>query len=402
MTKSLLMKRLVLNVMLVVGLVLGSVAAPGTVMAQSEESLEAAKEAFLKGRELYSDKQYEEAARYFLEAHEHSGRSELYFNIGQAYRLAGRLVEAERYFQLYLTEMPDAPNADDVVETIVAIQEQLKSQKGTLVLTASPGREARVFVDDETTHRCTTPCEINLEEGAHSLRFENERGQRVVRAVDVVPGQELDVAVTFRVVGYLMISSDSPGRVRIASDVDAALPLVEPVTLPAGSHQVSVVEDSGVEWTGTVDIDADETLRLMVPMKQLKEAGSTSVWQAVSYGLWGVGGALVVGGVLMGVQAQDTFDNLSAQQASSFPIDPALVEQGRSQESTSTVLYISGGVAIAAGVGLFVWDWLSSGSSDSATAERSSDRRTESSAPADRSTSEDEKPAEDITLDLLD
>ena len=95
-----------------------------TAHAQTRD-LEKAKDSYKSGKEAYDSGDFLTAAKKFVESYEYSGRDELLFNIGQAYRQAGRLIEAEKYFQQYLQAKPDAANADDVVNYVIEIQQQI-------------------------------------------------------------------------------------------------------------------------------------------------------------------------------------------------------------------------------------------------------------------------------------
>lgn len=380
-------------------------------LAQDRRDVEKAKKAFKEGREFYNDEEYEKAAELFLEAHEFSGRSELYYNIGQAYRNAEKLVQAEKYFQLYLAEMPDAPNSEDVVNLIIEIQQQIAASLATIKVSSEPEGSVMIYIDGEKEARCETPCDIQVQAGTHQIVGRNNRGQETSSQVSVEASQKLNLNLVFKQEGRLMLISDAGGRVRIANRVDTALPLTEPISLEPGTYEVNV-SSSEATWTGDVEVQADETLQVMVPMQQLEEAGGTSLLQALSYGLWGVGGALVIGGAFMGMQAQDTLDNLEAQRGNGFGIDPAIVEQGRSQQSTANTLYIAGGAAIGVGVGLFVWDALSGADEPEVApapvseaevqqAEESAEAAESEPEPAEDSAPEEATEEEDITLDLL-
>lgn len=335
---------------------------PATAAAQSREDIKQAKERFGEGRAFYEEENYVEAAEAFKDAYELSGRSELLYNIGQAYRLAGNLQEAERYFKQYLEERPDAPNHEEVVETIIEIQQEIAAQIATIeVTTAEQGRE--VFIDSENEARCATPCSVQVAPGKYKLTVRGKGAQDDSRNVELEPSQKLSLDITLKrsiVPGRLILYTDRPGgQLRVGTDVTEALPLQNPISLNPGDYSVEVRDDE-VSWRGTIRIEPEETTQLLVPMRPLAEAKRrNSPWKAVAYSLWGVSAAITVGGLVMGLQTQDTYDLLTQQQADRNGVDGGVVDQGRSQQLATNIMFGAGVLTAAAGIGLFLWDTLS-------------------------------------------
>ncbi len=338
------------------------------VSAQSRDDIKKAKQRFGEGKQFYEDENYMEAAEAFKDAYELSGRSELLYNIGQAYRLGGNLVEAEGYFKRYLEERPDAPNQEEVVETIIEIQQEIAAQIATVeVKTSEPGRQ--VFIDQEKEARCSTPCAVQIPPGKYTLTVRGSGVQDDVREVKLEPSQKLSLEITLArsvIPGRLVLYTDRPGgQLRVGTDIQQALPLQNPIALQPGDYPVEVSDDD-VAWRGTIRIEPDETTQLLVPMRPLAEAKrKNSPLKAVAYSLWGVSAAITVGGLVMGLQTQNTYDILTAQQ-SGGGIDGSVVDQGRSQQLAANVMFGVGVLTAATGIGLFLWDTFTGDDSDSA------------------------------------
>lgn len=331
---------------------------PTAAVAQ-ERDMAAAKERFLAGKEAYEAERYEEAAEAFTEAYDLSGRNELLYNIGQAYRKAGQLKKAEEYFQQYLNELPEAPNADQVVETIIEIQEEMAAQMATLRIESTPA-DARVFIDGEMEPRCKTPCPVSLMPGEHELRLAKAGYKETTKTIEVEPESERTVAVRLKrdvVFGYLDLRTDTgSGQVRVAGQPARTLPLSEPIELEPGTYPVTVVGESGEAWTMDLEVRPEETNSVLVPVTVLEEQSGTSPIRTASYALMGSSLGFFVGGVLLGMEASDAHASLETQQQALGQVDSDLVDRGESMQLGANIMYGAGAATLLSGAGLFVWD----------------------------------------------
>lgn len=337
--------------------------APSAVAhAQSDEDIEKAKQRFREGKEQYQQEEYDAAAASFSDAYELSGRVELLYNIGQSHRLAGNLREAEKYLQQYLSESPDAPNADQVVETIVELQQQIAAQLATVqVETADAGR--KVFVDDEDEPRCETPCSVTVPPGQRRITLRAEGFEEQVEDVTLEPGKTFQLKTQLQksmVPGWLVLTTDRPGgRLRVGTDVETGLPLRQPLELEPGQYPVEVQSARRATWRGQITIEPDKTTDVLVPMQSLVEARKRgSLRKAFAYGLWGVSFASASGGALMGAQTRSTYQELLDQSADSDRefVDGRLVGRGKTQQAVTNVMFGVAAGAVATGIVLFVWD----------------------------------------------
>ncbi|MGM0555775.1 MAG: PEGA domain-containing protein [Myxococcota bacterium] len=328
-----------------------------------DRDIEKAKERFRVGKTAFDEENYQKAAEAFLDAYRFSGRSELLFNVAQSYRRAGDLRNAETYFQKYLEEMPDASNADQVVEKIIEIQEEMAEQMATVdVETSPPG--LNVFVDDEESARCQSPCSISLLPGEHRLTARDADGSEASTTATVEAQEETSVTIQVEAAvqtGQLDISTDvRSGTMTVAGQGTQQLPLTSPLELPVGTHDITVEAD-GKTWRGTIDVPANQTKRILVPLGGVEQQGGSPL-RSASFGLGGASIGFLVGGILMGRASNDTFDALQSRQNTFGSVDQDMIDRGKSQQTGANILYGASIATFSAGVGLFVWDMMSSGS----------------------------------------
>ena len=340
--------------------------APTPVAAQSK--MQQAREQFRQGRSLYEEGKFEEAAESFIKAYELSDRSELLFNIGQAYRKADNLSKAEEYFQKYLNKKPNAKNADSVVETVIQIQQELAARMASLqVKTKRPGRQ--VFVDGESEARCTTPCSVSVTPGKHTLTLRGEGAKPLVQKINVNKGATgtMELALKPDVAqGKLHVRSGGGGALRVGEHGEYSLPMENPVSVPVGEHELVLTSPSGKTTSRTVAIEEGETTRLLMADDSGLSSGG---WKRpVAYSLAGASVALLSGAAIVGSNAKTTHDILSSQQSRAGTVDAELLAKGRREQTAANVLIGVGTTSLLSGAGLFVWDMLGGSSSSSSAA----------------------------------
>jgi len=335
--------------------------------AFAQDNVEQARERFMEGRTFYDNDQYEEAAEAFLDSYELSGRSELLYNVGQAYRLAGMLTEAETYFQRYLADLPGAPNADEVADTVIEIQQAIAASLATLTVTTSPaGATVRV---EETDARCNAPCELDMAPGTYTLIASLPDHEQVREQVTLEARQRDELSLSLSAStrsGQLMVQTDLNGATLVVGTQSHALPLRQPISVDAGTTRFAI-RGGGVDFADTVEVPADETLTLYIPSSAMSQGGIFSnPRQTAAVGLGGVGIALAAAAAIMGRQASAIYDSLEAQQSAFGGVNRELLDTGVSQQRTANGLWVGAAVSLLAGGGLYAWDRFSGGSADDA------------------------------------
>lgn len=337
---------------------------PGAAFAQDD--LEQARKKFKEGERLYQKQDFKGAARAFTESYKLSQRDELLYYMGKSWEAEGDLLKARKYYQLYLNNVPDATNAEAVLDVVIELQGRIRKEMGLVMLTTNV-TESKVFVDDEVEPRCTeTPCTVALKPGREqTIRVVDNQNRETSQSFSVERGKRQEVTLSTEpkiTKGLLVISSDLPSAiVRVGSSTH---PLDTPIPLESGQHSITLTDGDDHTWRGNVSINTDETTSLMVPMAHLGQrssGGGINLKRVGAYSLLSVGAGLLVGGALMGRQARTTFNTLDTRRSQGAAIDQGLIDQGRSQKRSANILFITGGLAAAGGGGLFAWDIFGKG-----------------------------------------
>ncbi len=334
-----------------------------SVAAQSRADIEKAKKQFHAGKKYYDDGKFLEAAQAFEKAYELSKRSELLYNIGHSYWKAKKLKKAETYLQKYLNALPDAPNADQVVESIIQIQEDMAAQMANIKVDATR-TGVEIYVDKEDSARCKTPCTLSLLPGKHTLTARPAGMAATTKTITVKAEQKS--SVKFALPGRLQVQTDQrSGTVKIDGASTVSLPMTQPVSLAPGKHKLTVIGADGNHWKGSVDVTSGELTHIMVPMAPLAESGGhASMLRTVSYGLAGASAGFLIGGIVLGMHASDTHSALQDRQNALGSVDPKMVDQGKSAQFGANLMYTLSAVSLAGGAGLFAWDLYGGGSKE--------------------------------------
>ncbi len=332
---------------------------PAIGFAEQEQSQEHAEQLFAEGRQYFEDGDYESAIEQFQKAYDILGAPQLLYNIGEAHRRAENLVEAEHYFQKYLNEAEDPPNEEQVAERIIDLQQQLAAKKAVLNISSEPAG-VTVTIDGEDK-RCETPCTLELLPGDYTLSATKEGYTSASREIALEPNAEETASLYLQqkiAAGELFVRTDvDDATVQIGAETHS-LPTTEPIQLDEGQHTLLITAD-GHHIEHDVDIDPDQPLQLFVPISQTG-GGDFTTLQTAAIGLGATSLALGAAALFTGMQAQSTYDSLEAQQEAYGVVDADLVSTGKRQQSLSNGLWLGAAVGLAAGVGLFSWEFFRS------------------------------------------
>ena len=342
---------------------LGGLAAPSIAIA-GEVDEEFARELFAEGHALFDEGEYEAAIEKFLEVYEILDAPALLYNIGEAYRRADKLAEAEEYYQKYINAAPDAANADAVVERIIDIQQERVARKASLSLTSTPS-QGQLFIDDDDEARCQTPCEIDLAPGEYTLKVELEGYLVWVQELELEPREDAELEARLEreiAMGQLIVTTDVEGAVLVAEGKRHSLPHDTPIEVEAKTQAISLVWE-GDEIHHSVEVEADEDLHLFIPIGAT--GGDFSLLQGASIGLGGVSVALATAAIFTGMQARSTHDYLDRYQQTHGGVDPNVVIVGERQKRLTNNLWMGAIASLSTGVGLWTWDKMRSRGGDS-------------------------------------
>jgi tetratricopeptide (TPR) repeat protein len=93
------------------------------------DALAGAKEHYRRGTQLYDLGRYLDAAKEYEEAFTLSDRAAFLFNIGQAYRLAGRPNEAIAAYRGFLRRVPDTANRSETEQYISELEQTITKKE---------------------------------------------------------------------------------------------------------------------------------------------------------------------------------------------------------------------------------------------------------------------------------
>ncbi len=352
--------------------------------AQSSDDIQEAKSLFKKGEKLYKKKEYKEAAEAFTQAYELSKRDELLYYMGTAWEAHGDLLKARSHYQLYLNNVPDAKNAEKILDKVIELQSRIAKEMGRVAVTSS-FEESKVYVDAESEPQCLTPCTVVLSpDTKHTIRVVDDKGQEKTATFTLKAGQREEATIATEPEikeGTLLVRSDLSGA---SLTVNAKpYPLAQPITLEEGTYSVVLTGQGEQRWTGKLDITHQNTTDILVPLAHLPEepeSDGLNLKRVGAYSLLSASAGLLIGGALLGRQAKTTFATLETQQAAGNNITPDMIQQGKSQQRGANILFITGGLALGSGAGLLTWDILSADKGPSPTPSEDTDQPSEESS----------------------
>lgn len=163
--------------------------AQGKAGKPSAEARARAREAYGEGQKLFEAEKYEQAKASFEEAFEAIPNPVVLVSIAECQKRLGEAAEAVATFERYLEMKPDAKDRASVEEKI----EEIKNLPATLeIFTDPPG--AAVRIDGEDTGK-STPAEIELAPGEHSVELTVSSGESVTRTVNAEFGKRHELRV---------------------------------------------------------------------------------------------------------------------------------------------------------------------------------------------------------------
>lgn len=338
-----------------------SVAAPEVAHAQTDDDIERAEKLFGEGRSSLEANKNQDAVEQFRKAYELSKRPQILFYVGQAHEQSGALLEARRYYKQYLDEVPDAPNVEEVLDTVLKLQSKIRKTYARVeVSTNKSGRG--LFVESEKEPRCVskaeTPCVLTLKPGTVVLTLKPAEGERLTEKRETLlleAGNKSEITIDLKSLesAQLMVQSDVDDAVITVDGNRITLPMMSPLKLKPGSYTVDVQRSGEKVWTGDIEVKDNELSQIYLPLNHASAGSNFSKKRLGAYTLISAGVGLLIGGTWMGLQTRGTFDDIKAR---SGAVDPLLIEKGQDQQFAANTLLITGGLSLAAGGGLLAWD----------------------------------------------
>jgi hypothetical protein len=206
-----------------------------SAMAQEADANEA-RDRFLRGQTAYQEGNYDRAIEEWQAAYAIDPRSRILYNLSQAFERAGRIVEAIRVLEDFLSRIEDGdPVRETAIARLASMKERLR-RTGIRVTGAPEGAE--ILVDDESWGLAPRPDAILVEPGPHKVELRLE-GHKEFRAQVLVPaGETVEVAVEMAQEGESrmpLILVSSGGGLVIAAVVVGAMGLAKAKDSPYSS-----------------------------------------------------------------------------------------------------------------------------------------------------------------------
>jgi tetratricopeptide (TPR) repeat protein len=175
---------------LIVVLVLSLVCGRASADSSDDKARASAREHYAKGTSYFDLGRYDDAITEYSLAYEARNEPTLLYNIGQAHRLANHPALALRFYKMYLTRLPEAPNRGEVETKIAALDRIVEQQKA--MQTAPPQHPEPPTTPTPTpppqvttapTTPTTAPARSDVVSDAHA-----GRGKRIAGVVIAVAG----------------------------------------------------------------------------------------------------------------------------------------------------------------------------------------------------------------------
>lgn len=135
--------------------VAGRAEAMQTTPAQKQEMMEH----YERATRAYDIQKYQEAVEEYQKAYEIAGDPAMLYNVAQAYRLNGQLLEALHSYRRYLQRSPNARNREDVDRKIADLEQTIEARKKAAEAEAA-ARRARTSVTPPPVVVETPPVQV--------------------------------------------------------------------------------------------------------------------------------------------------------------------------------------------------------------------------------------------------
>jgi hypothetical protein len=280
---------------------------------------QAAEAKLMAGVDLLKARNYREALARFEEAYALVPSPLIFYDIGLARRGLGDDPRALESFERFLAEAPEAPA--DKRRRADGYRDELRARVSVVTLEANVGA-ADLTVDGVDLGRVSFPRRLYLGPGPHEL-VARAGGAAQVATLSCSAGEALAFTV------------------RLSSPVPAPSSVV-----PLPLQQPRVAEETP-RAPGTVEVLQS------APAKE--PAGDVRDVRPWALSAAAVGVASLGAGLAFGLEARDAGDAVTSDSQSGRTFVPTDETAGRRDQTVEVVLLSVGAVALAAGVGLYVW-----------------------------------------------
>ncbi|HPV03873.1 MAG TPA: PEGA domain-containing protein [Myxococcota bacterium] len=335
-------------------------AAPPEMVEPSAEAIDRARAFADQASALYDSGQFSEAIVQFnaaLAIYEHPV---IYFNLAKAYEKLAEYSPAAEAYRQYLaltlkTTGEPAPDQADTERTIELLKEKAYLALPEVSIDSEP-RGADVFIDGSEALNGQTPMKTHLPEGKHSVTLKMDGYEPVSREFEVRSREPVRFSfglVKVRNEGAILVKVNiRQARIHVDGRVVGATPLLEPLVVTPGRHQILIEREDYTSVSTVVDVKADETVEVEAELHLSRKSFSWRGGVGVSAIILGAG---IVGASFWGryyinddYKGQGMYNVVSpnAQSAPDFKMYKSLVYAG----------YGVGAGLAALGIGMLIWE----------------------------------------------
>ena len=165
----------------------GAQAPPAEV---TDEQRQQAREAYGRGQSEFDAGNFQASEAAFSEAYSLIPNPVVLIGLAEARERQGNIVGTIEALEIYLRDRADAPDR----ATVEARLADLRARPATLVVSSVPAG-ASITVDGDDSGQ-TTPAELSVAPGEHTLSFSAEGREDATEAVTAVPGGRHEIAAT--------------------------------------------------------------------------------------------------------------------------------------------------------------------------------------------------------------
>lgn len=309
---------------------------------------------------LYDSGQFAEAIVQFNNALALYEHPVIYFNLAKAYEKLAEYEPAAGAYRQYLTLTlkttgEPAPDQADTERTIELLKEKAYLALPEVSIDSDP-RGADVFIDGSDVLNGQTPMKTHLPEGKHSVTLKMAGYEPISRDFDVRSREP--VRFSFGLVkernegGILVKVNIRQARIHLNGRVVGATPMLEPIVVTPGRHQILIEREDYTSVSTIVDVKADEVVEVEAELHLSRKAFSWRGGVGISAIILGAG---IVGASFWGryyinddYKGHGMYNVVSpnAQSAPDFKLYRSLVYAG----------YGVGAGLAAIGIGMLIWE----------------------------------------------
>jgi len=163
--------------------------------------------------------------------------------------------------------VPAEPEPAPEPEQEQVVEEEPVPSVGLLDIYVQP--EAEIHVDGRWRASADRFGPVELPEGPHDITLRQRDYREYTERIYIRKGELSRRRIELqRVTGRLDFSTAAGASVFVNGKFYGTTPLQSPILLPAGKYLVELKKQGFMNWSGEVDIPADETLSLKIRMTQ--------------------------------------------------------------------------------------------------------------------------------------